>query len=60
MFGNAEPALHAHVIPRFTDEPADKRTAHPWAYDWTDAPQFNDTEFGELRVRIREALAKTQ
>ncbi len=27
MFGSVEPALHAHVIPRYLDEPEDKRTA---------------------------------
>ncbi len=34
IFGNLEPALHAHVHPRYADEPEDKRTANPWAYDW--------------------------
>src|SRR5690242_20455425 len=48
MFGNLEPALHAHVVPRYDDEPADKRTAHPWAYDWAAAPQFDRTLHGAL------------
>jgi diadenosine tetraphosphate (Ap4A) HIT family hydrolase len=34
ILGNLEPALHAHVFPRYADEPAQLRTAHPWAYDW--------------------------
>ncbi|HXW09042.1 MAG TPA: hypothetical protein VD737_00365, partial [Steroidobacteraceae bacterium] len=34
MFGNVEPALHAHVFPRYADEPASLVTAHPWTYDW--------------------------
>ncbi len=38
IFGNVEPALHAHVIPRYTDEPEEMRTAQPWAYDWNAAP----------------------
>jgi diadenosine tetraphosphate (Ap4A) HIT family hydrolase len=33
LFGNVEPALHAHVFPRFADEPAATRTAQPWAFD---------------------------
>jgi diadenosine tetraphosphate (Ap4A) HIT family hydrolase len=38
IFGNLEPALHVHVVPRFADEPEALRTAHPWAYDWNAAP----------------------
>ena len=34
IFGNQDPALHAHVIPRYLDEPEPYRTQHPWAYDW--------------------------
>ena len=58
MFGNVEPALHAHVIPRFTDEPEAMRTAHPWAYDWNAAPQFDAASHGALLASIREHLAK--
>jgi diadenosine tetraphosphate (Ap4A) HIT family hydrolase len=41
MFGNQDPALHAHVIPRYLDEPAELRGAQPWAYDWSAAPAFD-------------------
>src|SRR5579862_6129811 len=41
ILGNQEPALHAHVIPRYADEPESLRTAHPWAYDWARAPAFD-------------------
>ena len=41
LFGNLEPALHAHVVPRYADEPEALRTAHPWAYDWAAAPRFD-------------------
>lgn len=58
MFGNLEPALHAHVIPRYSDEPEDKRTAHPWAYDWNAAPQFNEQTHGVLLEKIRWYLLK--
>jgi diadenosine tetraphosphate (Ap4A) HIT family hydrolase len=40
MFGNLDPALHAHVIPRYLDEPPALRGAQPWAYDWSAAPAF--------------------
>lgn len=53
MFGNLEPALHAHVVPRYADELADRRTAHPWVYDWSAAPQFDLRIHGELLQVIR-------
>ena len=34
IFGNQEPALHTHFIPRYADEPEKLRGSHPWAYDW--------------------------
>ena len=57
MFGNVEPALHAHVIPRYSDEAEDKKTAHPWSYDWSAAPRFSLAEHGELLMQIRDRLA---
>lgn len=33
ILGNAEPALHAHVFPRFVDEPEVHRKAPIWLYD---------------------------
>ena len=56
LFGNAEPALHAHVIPRFDDEPAALRGAHPWSYDWSAAPRFDPADHGRLLETIRAAL----
>jgi diadenosine tetraphosphate (Ap4A) HIT family hydrolase len=52
MFGNLEPALHAHVFPRYADEPAATRTAQPWALDWTQAPEYSDAVHGGLKRRI--------
>jgi diadenosine tetraphosphate (Ap4A) HIT family hydrolase len=58
MFGNLEPALHAHVFPRRLDEPATLATAHPWAYDWSTAPRFDAELHGDLQQRLREALLR--
>jgi diadenosine tetraphosphate (Ap4A) HIT family hydrolase len=58
IFGNQDPALHAHVIPRFHDEPAPFVTAQPWAYDWELAPAFDREEHRELRDRIHAALGR--
>lgn len=58
IFGNQDPALHAHVIPRYHDEPAPFVTAQPWAYDWDRAPAFDREEHRELRDRIHAALGR--
>lgn len=57
LFGNVEPALHAHVVPRYADEAPELRTAHPWAYDWTQAPPFDLTVHGPLLRQLRNAVA---
>jgi diadenosine tetraphosphate (Ap4A) HIT family hydrolase len=57
MFGNTEPALHAHVFPRRADEAPDIRTAQPWALDWQAAPEFSKAQHGDLQGRIASHLA---
>jgi diadenosine tetraphosphate (Ap4A) HIT family hydrolase len=57
LFGNVEPALHAHVFPRFAGEPEALRTANPWGYDWMAAPRFDATRDGELLAAIRDWLS---
>jgi diadenosine tetraphosphate (Ap4A) HIT family hydrolase len=59
MFGNVEPALHAHVIPRYEDEPADLIKAHPWSYDWQAAPRFDAAADRDLLLAIRARLERT-
>jgi diadenosine tetraphosphate (Ap4A) HIT family hydrolase len=58
LFGNVEPALHAHVIPRYEDEPADRIKAHPWAYDWPAAPRFDVEADRDLLLAIRARLER--
>jgi diadenosine tetraphosphate (Ap4A) HIT family hydrolase len=58
VFGNLDPALHAHVIPRYHDEPEGLRTAQPWAYDWSVAPAFDPERHRDLGNRIHAALAR--
>lgn len=56
MFGNLEPALHAHVIPRHRDERPPLDVAHPWAYDWNAAPLFDPRREADLLAAVRGAL----
>jgi diadenosine tetraphosphate (Ap4A) HIT family hydrolase len=57
LFGNLEPALHAHVLPRFEDEPGPLRAANPWAYDWSAARGFDPAVDGALQAALRERLS---
>jgi len=56
MFGNLEPALHAHVFPRYDAEPHGLKTAHPWAYDWSQARPFDAAADGAVLAALRERL----
>ena len=58
IFGNVEPALHIHVVPRFADEPPALRTAHPWMYDWNAAPRFDADSHDRLIAQLRTALQR--
>src|SRR5580658_8017516 len=58
ILGNLEPALHAHVIPRYASEPPALRTAHPWAQDWQAAPLFERTGYAALSEALRRELTR--
>lgn len=57
IFGNVEPALHAHIIPRYRTEPEAMQTAHPWMYDWKAAPAFDSAKAAPLIKALRVELA---
>jgi diadenosine tetraphosphate (Ap4A) HIT family hydrolase len=58
IFGNQDPALHAHVIPRYIDEPEAQRTSHPWTYDWSAAPVFERASFQKLADGVLRELTR--
>jgi diadenosine tetraphosphate (Ap4A) HIT family hydrolase len=58
IFGNQDPALHAHVIPRYLDEPEPLRTAQPWAYDWSAAPAFDRSACQALAESLLRELSR--
>ena len=58
LFGNVEPALHAHVFPRQADEPQSLRTAQPFALDWNAAPAYSEATHGALQRRIAAELGR--
>ena len=57
MLGNAEPALHAHLFPRYATEPDTVRLLQPWALDWRCAAVWLAATHGALQRRIAAALA---
>uniref|UniRef100_UPI003101AC69 HIT family protein n=1 Tax=Neorhizobium sp. EC2-8 TaxID=3129230 RepID=UPI003101AC69 len=58
IWGNAEPALHAHIMPRYTSEPHDKRHRPAcMGYSWGDAPQSSEEAYMGLIAELRKATA---
>lgn len=57
MLGNLEPALHAHLFPRYDSEPAELRTRPVWFYDWSQAPAFDPTLHAPFMDAVRRGLA---
>jgi diadenosine tetraphosphate (Ap4A) HIT family hydrolase len=58
IFGNVEPALHAHVIPRYRTEPEEMQKQQPWAYDWNEAPEFDLVTAAPLIKSLRAELSQ--
>jgi diadenosine tetraphosphate (Ap4A) HIT family hydrolase len=56
IFGNVDPALHAHIFPRRATEPEATRTAQPWALDWNAAPRYSEQLHGDLKKRLSAEL----
>lgn len=52
IFGNVEPALHAHIFPRHAGESEATRTLQPWALDWNAARIYSDALLGDLKRRL--------
>jgi diadenosine tetraphosphate (Ap4A) HIT family hydrolase len=57
ILGNSEPALHAHLFPRYDTEPAELRNGPVWLYDWSKAPRFERDAFEPFINEVTRALA---
>ena len=53
ILGNGEPALHAHIFPRYQSETDDLRRLPAWFYDWENAPQFDADRDAPLMEQMR-------
>ena len=56
ILGNLEPALHAHILPRYDDEPEHIRAKPIWFHDWAAAEAFDLQRHEPLMNTIREAI----
>jgi diadenosine tetraphosphate (Ap4A) HIT family hydrolase len=56
ILGNVEPALHAHVIPRYAWEALERRRTPVWSHDWIAAPAFAAAQDGPLAARLAARL----
>ncbi len=58
ILGNTDPALHAHIVPRYLSEPDEIRRGVPWSYpqEVLQANLFNYERDKELITRLAEAI----
>ena len=56
ILGNSEPALHAHIVPRYRAEPEEYARGPVWFYPWDSVPKFDPSKHKGLMERIRAAL----
>ena len=58
ILGNLEPALHAHVVPRYATEPEALRTRPFWFYEWGAARKFDPDSDRAYMEKVRAELSR--
>ena len=58
ILGNGEPALHAHLFPRYDSEPQELRSGPVWLYDWSKAPAFDRSTYATFIDAMASALGR--
>ena len=60
IMGNSDQVLHAHIVPRFLDEPEALRMGSPWSYPQNimDTILFDPERDKDLMFQIASALKK--
>jgi diadenosine tetraphosphate (Ap4A) HIT family hydrolase len=58
IMGNSDPILHAHIVPRYVDEPEQRKKDVPWSYpqEWINSKPFNYERDEELMARLAKAI----
>ena len=58
ILGNTERALHAHIVPRYAEEPDGQRRRPIWFSDLGNAPKFDRERDQELMDSLAQAIQK--
>ena len=60
ILGNLDPALHAHVVPRYITEPEEMRKGPPYLYDkdFRNSVKFDYKRDQELMKQIAESVRR--
>jgi diadenosine tetraphosphate (Ap4A) HIT family hydrolase len=58
ILGNGEPALHAHIFPRYENEPEELRKGPAFYYDWNTAPKFDLEHDKEFMNKLSDSIQK--
>ena len=60
ILGNSDPALHAHIVPRYSSEPDEYRGGPPWSYpkNVMSATPFNEQRDKTLIQQLAQAIRR--
>jgi diadenosine tetraphosphate (Ap4A) HIT family hydrolase len=58
ILGNSDPALHAHIFPRYSSEPEERRRRPVWFYDRRELPKFDLERDRALMEALAEAIRR--
>ena len=58
ILGNFDRALHAHIVPRYSDEPDEQRRRPIWFSDMNSAPKFDLEQHGTLMQRLATSIQR--
>lgn len=58
ILGNTERALHAHIVPRYDDEPDEQRRKPIWLSDTSAAPRFAPERNEELMQKLADSIQR--
>ena len=58
ILGNTDRALHAHIVPRYADEPDEQRRSPIWLSDWRSSPKFDQARDGDLMKKLADSIQR--
>jgi len=58
ILGNTDRALHAHIVPRYADEPDEQRRSPIWLSDWRSSPKFDQARDKDLMEKLADSIQR--